>query len=268
MDQNRGWPGLLCRQWREDAEYMVSDISILHAKDYSTRASRCHYHQLSPLDSRVLDFEDSKGIARKAHLVERVGMENQRVRLERTEGYISSHLEAARSTRQCESRMLDGHEILLWLQVYGFSEDEAVCEPCYQVSSRPVAVFDQVKYWVIVLDRVCTMLATLAAMLSRHTCRTQYAVVDEHSKTQSEARRCAFSSSGITPFGASEGIVASEKSFVVKVDLIVVDVNTLSASGRPDMNTVNIRSKLGQPNMQGPADHIVCPYLIPVSEQL
>ena len=158
--------------------------------------------------------------------------------------------------------------ILLWLQVYGSSEDKAASEPCHQVSSTPVAIFEQVMYWVFVLDRVCIVLATLAAMLPRHTCRSQYAVVDGHSKTQRKARRCAFSSSTITLFGASEGIVASEKSFVVKVDLIVVDVNALSTSGRPDMSTVNIRSKLGQPNMQGPADHVVCPYLIPVSEQL
>ena len=110
MYQNRGWPELLCRQREEDAEYMVSNVSILRAKDYSTRASRCHYPQLSPLDSRALDFVDSKGIARKAHLVARMGMEFQRLWLAKIEGCISSHLEAARYTRQCESRLLEGQE--------------------------------------------------------------------------------------------------------------------------------------------------------------
>ena len=79
MYQNSGWPGLLCRRWEKDAVSMVSNVSILRAEDYSTRASHCHYLQLSPLDSRALDFVDSKGIARNADLVARVGMETQRL---------------------------------------------------------------------------------------------------------------------------------------------------------------------------------------------
>ena len=87
-------------------------------------------------------------------------------------------------------------------------------------------------------------------------------------KWQRRAPLYISSSPAVSALRTGKGMVASEQSLIVEVNFIVLDVNALATSSRSNMNTVHIRSELGQPNMQRPADHIVCPYLIPNTEQL